>query len=107
MLCFGILFFNLIDLRETGDFEMLFHATTSVLKKEHKHDVSKALVAAASSTKNVLCALKRKVPVPFNPEEALSLFIVKGNQTKSQYLTMRLASRWKGKCVIFLNKTMH
>lgn len=88
-----------IDIRDSYNADVLTYATVSVLKKEHKHEVAKAVSAAISSPEEVLSAMKQNVPQKFTPNEAIALFIINGKQTKAQYNSMRSATLWKGKVV--------
>ncbi|CAG9763602.1 unnamed protein product [Ceutorhynchus assimilis] len=86
---------NTKDIRDNYCSEALTYAAISVLRKEQKPDLAKAVTIAVKSPEKVLSVPSQKLPKPFSPNEAIALFIINGKQTKAQYQNMRAATIWK------------
>ncbi|CAG9765754.1 unnamed protein product [Ceutorhynchus assimilis] len=87
---------NTKDIRDNYCSEALTYAAISVLRKEQKPDLAKAVTIGVKSPEKVLSVPSQKLPQPFSPNEAIALFIINGKQTKAQYQNMRAATIWKG-----------
>lgn len=89
--------FCFVDLRDNYSSEVLAYATTSNLRKEHKNEAANLAVLSPAK---VLSTSQCETSELFTPEEAVALFIVNGQQTKSQYQTMRLSAQWKSQVTV-------